>query len=78
VLILGIVPFCEELFFRGFLYGGLRRRLPFPVAAVISAVVFGAVHLNEANVYERTGSLWSTIAIHVTNNAIVFTYLVTT
>jgi len=93
-LIVFIVPFCEELFFRGFFYGGMRRRLPFALAAPISAVLFGAVHLGEANliaglqlaflglvlatVYERTGSLWSNIAIHAVNNALAFTLLVST
>lgn len=92
LLIVLIVPFCEELFFRGFFYGGLRRRLSFPVAALISALLFGAVHLGEANliaglqltflglvlatVYERTGSLWANIAIHATNNALAFSLLV--
>jgi membrane protease YdiL (CAAX protease family) len=93
-LIVFIVPFCEELFFRGFFFGGMRRRLPFPVAAVISALLFGAVHLGDANliaglqlaflglvlatVYERTGSLWSNIAIHAVNNGIAFALLVST
>jgi membrane protease YdiL (CAAX protease family) len=93
-LIVIVAPVCEELFFRGFFFAGLRRRLPFWAAGSISAVLFGAVHLGEANwvaalqltilglvlagVYERTNSLWSNIAIHMFNNAIAFTLLVTT
>ena len=92
LLIVLIVPFCEELFFRGFFYGGLRRRLSFPVATCISALLFGAVHLGPANlvaglqlaifgivlavVYERTGSLWANIALHIGNNALAFALLV--
>jgi membrane protease YdiL (CAAX protease family) len=37
-------PFGEELFFRGYLYKGLRRRFPVWVAALISAAAFGAGH----------------------------------
>lgn len=93
-LIVLIVPFCEELFFRGFFFGGMRRRLSFPIAAVISALLFGAVHLGEANliaglqltflglvlatVYERTDSLWANIAIHAVNNGLAFALLVST
>jgi CAAX protease family protein len=44
VLIVVAAPFSEEIFFRGFIFGGFRRRLPFPVAAVISAAIFGLFH----------------------------------
>jgi membrane protease YdiL (CAAX protease family) len=37
-------PLGEELFFRGFLYRGLRRRYSQWPAAIISALVFGFVH----------------------------------
>ena len=94
LLIVVVAPICEEIWFRGFFFAGMRSRLPFPVAALISALVFGAVHLSDANliaglqltvlglvlatVYERTDSLWSNIAIHMFNNAIAFTLLVST
>jgi uncharacterized protein len=51
ILIVAAAPISEEIFFRGFLFGGLRRRLPFVVAAVISAAIFGAFH------YTGTGSV---------------------
>jgi membrane protease YdiL (CAAX protease family) len=38
-------PFGEELFFRGFLYQGLRRRFAVWPAALQSGVFFGLVHL---------------------------------
>ena len=44
VLIVVAAPFSEEIFFRGFIFGGLRRRLSFPVAAVLSAAIFGLFH----------------------------------
>jgi membrane protease YdiL (CAAX protease family) len=82
----------EEIFFRGFVFGGLRQRLPFIGAALISAAIFGAFHYTGersltvlpqlaalgvvlAWVYERTGSIYPTIAIHIANNAIAFALL---
>jgi len=44
VLIVVAAPFSEEVFFRGFIFGGLRGRLSFPVAAVLSGVIFGLFH----------------------------------
>lgn len=94
VLIVVAAPICEEIFFRGFFFGGMRARLPFWPAAIISAALFGSVHLADANliaglqlavlgvilawVYERTDSLWSNIAVHAFNNAIAFALLVGT
>lgn len=48
VVVLG-APLGEEPLFRGFLYRGLRRRMPVWAAAVISGVVFGAVHVIPAS-----------------------------
>jgi membrane protease YdiL (CAAX protease family) len=78
-------PLFEELIFRGLLYGSLRSRFSWPVAAVASALVFGIAHgygvagflsvlvsgVLWAWVYERTGSLLPSIAAHVVNNAAV-------
>lgn len=41
-----VIPFTEELIFRGIAYESLRRELPFAGAAVISAVYFGLFHGN--------------------------------
>ena len=40
-----LAPLGEELVFRGLLLRGLVRRMRFPIAAVISGVVFGLAHL---------------------------------
>ncbi|MGH7723342.1 MAG: lysostaphin resistance A-like protein [Candidatus Dormibacteria bacterium] len=40
-----IAPVCEEMIFRGFIYGWLRRRLPILPAVLISAAVFSAAHV---------------------------------
>jgi len=91
-LIIVVAPVSEEVFFRGFMYAGLRRSMPVWVAAVISAAVWGSLHLSGGNVgvaiqlavfgvilallYERSGSLWATIFAHGLNNTVAFLYLV--
>lgn len=93
ILIVGLAPLAEEVFFRGFFYGGLRSRMPAVAAAVISGLFFGVIHITTGNLavvaqltmlgiilallYERTGSLWPPIAVHLINNALAFTILVT-
>lgn len=39
-----IGPVAEEVFFRGFLYGALRARMPRPAAALLQAALFAVVH----------------------------------
>jgi ABC-type glycerol-3-phosphate transport system permease component len=50
VLIVLGAPIAEELFFRGFVFAGLRRDLPLWPAAVIAGGVFGLLHLLAANI----------------------------
>ena len=47
-LVVVVAPFSEEIFFRGFMFTGLRRRLPFIVAALISASIWGLFHFTGA------------------------------
>lgn len=91
-LIVVVAPLSEETFFRGFMFAGLRRSIPMWAAAVISAAVWGSLHLTGGNVgvaiqlavfgvilawvYEHTGSLYAPIFAHMLNNAIAFAYLV--
>ncbi len=42
LLVVLVAPVCEEIFFRGFVFGGLRSRLSFAWAALVSAAIFGA------------------------------------
>ncbi len=89
VLIIAVAPVSEEVFFRGFMYGGLRSRLPVWAAAAVSGAIFGLLHYTDPDsiavvpqlallgvvlawLYERTGSLWPAIVLHVINNAIAF------
>jgi membrane protease YdiL (CAAX protease family) len=48
VLIVAVAPVSEEIFFRGFIFGGLRSRLSFPAAALIAAAIFGVFHYTGA------------------------------
>jgi membrane protease YdiL (CAAX protease family) len=57
-------PVGEEVFFRGFMFGGLRGRLGFALASGVSAVAFGAAHL----------MLWSTIPLFVVGLACASAY----
>jgi uncharacterized protein len=85
ILIVGLAPIAEEVFFRGFLFGGLRTRLSLWPAALIAGVVFGLIHaptgitavvplamlgVGLSWLYERTGSLGPPIILHVFNNGL--------
>jgi uncharacterized protein len=85
LMVIVVAPVCEEIFFRGFLYRVLRVRMSFWPAAVIDGVIFGFVHgVNPVLpvliflgvvlcwVFERTGTLFATIAIHAFNNAFAY------
>lgn len=75
------VPIAEELYFRGLLYHWMRQRLGVWIAIPLSSVFFGLLHGDIAVAgatfvigmvlawfYERTRSLWASIAIHIFNN----------
>lgn len=83
-----VAPIAEEFLFRGFIFSSLRNwRGPWP-AAVITGLLFGAVHGLSAPaqdllplaflgfvlclVYQRTGSLYPCIVLHLLNNSIAF------
>lgn len=76
-----VAPFCEETFFRGYFFQGLRLRINIWVAVVLSAVVFGFAHgdlgslallivigLALAVLRWKTRSIWPGMALHALNN----------
>ena len=78
-------PLCEELVFRGALFRHMRARLAVPIAALLSAMVFGLMHgyaalqlipvtilgFNFALLRAWRGSLIGPIFAHALNNAVV-------
>lgn len=83
-----IAPIVEELLFRGFLFGQLRRTTNFWLSTLITSLVFGFVHLQwnvGVDVFalslvlcflrEKTGTIWVGIALHMVKNSIAFTFL---
>jgi uncharacterized protein len=89
IFVIGIAPFAEEIFFRGFLFQSLRTSWGVWLAAPASGLIFGVVHFEPdklvplailgtalAWVFHRTRSIWPCIAIHAINNALAFIVLV--
>jgi membrane protease YdiL (CAAX protease family) len=85
LLIVIAAPISEEICFRGMLYGGLREQLPPLGAALIAGLIFGGLHALTgvtavppliffgfvlALLYEKTGSIWPCILLHMLNNSV--------
>ncbi len=76
-----VAPLAEEIFFRGYLYGVLRKYGGRWAAIGVTALLFAAIHGNVigfvplvllgvafALAYELTGSLWTNILMHAVFN----------
>jgi membrane protease YdiL (CAAX protease family) len=88
LLVITFAPIAEEFFFRGFFYRALRTKLPVVAAAIVDGVLFGGIHIGSTPaeilpvlmilgvvfclVYEKTGTLFSVIALHALNNTLAF------
>jgi uncharacterized protein len=85
LLIAVLAPISEELFFRGFVFGGLRQRFSLWPAALIVGGIFGLTHATTGIttvvplallgiafcwLYDRTGSLWPCLFAHALNNCL--------
>jgi len=81
-------PIVEEMFFRGFVYPAIKKRLGVLAAAVLSAAIFSLLHSNIvgflpimtlgvllAYLYETTGSLVSSITVHIIHNSIIVSFI---
>ena len=86
VSILG--PLVEEMFFRGFMYGAIKKRFGIICATFLRAAVFSLLHTNIigflpimtlgillAYIYEKTGSLVAPLAVHITHNSIIVCFV---
>ena len=80
-----LAPIGEEILFRGFLYGGLSRKMNAFAAMAISSLVFAVSHQYSLTglvfvfiyglvfcwLYKRTGSLWPGILAHGLYNGLI-------
>ena len=78
-----VAPICEEIVFRGLFYPVMKKFSGPWVAAVCSGLIFAAAHGNLTVllplfilgvllvfVYEKTGSIWTPIAVHFCFNGV--------
>jgi membrane protease YdiL (CAAX protease family) len=88
LLVCVIAPIAEEVFFRGYFFNALRSWKGLWPAAILTGLVFGAIHIGSAPapflvplavfgfvlclLYWRTGSLYPCIALHALNNSLAF------
>jgi membrane protease YdiL (CAAX protease family) len=86
VLVSLVAPVAEELFFRGFLFPALWRRLGWVAAGVVTGLLFGLVHAGGTPavflvplavlgfllcaLYRWTGSILPGMGVHAFNNAL--------
>ncbi len=88
VTFVGLAPIAEELLFRGYLFGNLRRIFSFEIAAIITSALFGLVHFQwnvSIDVFvlslvlcylrEHSGRLWPSIMVHMGKNLLAFASL---
>ncbi len=78
-----VAPFCEEIFFRSFVFMGLRNEMSLSWALVLSALIFGMAHgdpgsfpvlflIGLALAFLRwyTRSIWPGFILHAMNNGL--------
>jgi membrane protease YdiL (CAAX protease family) len=86
-----LAPICEEFLFRGYIFTALRSWCGTWLAALITGLIFGAIHFGSAPaldlvplaalgfglclLYRYTGSLYPCIAAHSLNNSLAFASL---
>ncbi|MDP2913053.1 MAG: CPBP family intramembrane metalloprotease [Candidatus Omnitrophota bacterium] len=74
-------PIIEELFFRGFMYNALKKYIGILGSMLVTAAIFALLHANVAGflpimaiglllvyMYEKTGTLVSSITVHIAHN----------
>jgi membrane protease YdiL (CAAX protease family) len=78
-----VAPFVEEVFFRGFVFSGLRGKWGWPKAALVSAGLFAVAHVIPTSIlpifilglifaflYQASGSIWPAILMHMLTNSV--------
>ncbi|MEP7204793.1 MAG: CPBP family intramembrane glutamic endopeptidase [Candidatus Saccharibacteria bacterium] len=85
VTLVVVAPVAEEVLFRGYLFGKLKKFVPIWLAILVTSLLFGAVHgawnvaidtfalsLVLCLLRLSTGSLWASILLHMTKNGIAY------
>lgn len=80
-----LAPVAEEVLFRGYLYGKLRKIIPIWAAILITSLLFGMIHgqwnvgidvfilsIVLCSLREVTGSIWAGILLHMMKNGLAF------
>lgn len=88
ILFIALVPFAEEVFFRGYVFERLRGSLGTVTAYAASSFMFAAIHGNPsaflvyvflglvlAAAYHRSGGIVAPVLAHCMNNAFAFLLL---
>ncbi len=78
-----VAPFVEEVFFRGFVFAGLRNKWDWKTAALVSAALFAMAHVLPTSIlpimilglifaflYQVSGSIWPAILMHMLTNTV--------
>jgi membrane protease YdiL (CAAX protease family) len=78
-----VAPFVEEVFFRGFVFTGLMKKLNWKGAALISSALFAIAHVVPTSLlpifilgwifaflYKASGSIWPAILMHMLTNTL--------
>ena len=85
VIVAIIAPIAEEIIFRGFLYGRLRKYLNLPASMILVSLLFAVLHgqwnvgvnvfavsLVLCGLREITGTIYAGILVHIIKNAFAF------
>ena len=85
VTLVVIAPVCEEILFRGWLYGKLRARTWAMPAMILVAILFGIVHgqwnvgitvaamsIVMCLIREMTGTIWGGMIVHMIKNGLAY------
>ena len=88
IMLVIIAPIAEEILFRGYLFGKLRKYAPIWVAILITSLLFAIVHFAWNVGFDVfalsivlcllrvvSGSLWPSIMLHMLKNSIAFYFL---
>jgi membrane protease YdiL (CAAX protease family) len=88
IMLVIIAPVAEEVLFRGYLFGKLRKHASLWVSILITSVLFAIVHFAwnvGLDVFAlsivlcllrvASGSLWPSIVLHMTKNGVAFYFL---